>query len=398
MALETTHSIPSDWPQPGSDAVAHSQALVSYIKANIDRQGGIIDFAEYMRHALYAPGLGYYTAGANKFGPAGDFITAPEISPLFGRCIARQCQQVLAQITGGAILEVGAGSGKLARDILGELKQQQCLPSRYFILESSADLRQRQQALLKASLPDFFDKIEWLDALPSSSFSGVVIANELLDALPVHRLSHSGNKFEEIGVAVENGELQWQKMPGPTQASALLQQRLEPVEAEFCVSYTAELCLAMEAWLNSLAECLNQALVLLIDYGSARHEYYHPQRTQGSLRCHYRHRAHDNPFVYPGLQDITAHVDFTAVAEAAVENQLDVMAYTTQAYFLMSCGITEMIDMEQASDIERLERAQQIKRLTLPGEMGETFKVIALGRELDVDLLGFSMRDLRGHL
>ncbi len=407
--LDNTNAIPADWPQPSPDAIAHSAALVDVIKADIKAQGGVIDFARYMQHALYAPGLGYYTAGANKFGPAGDFITAPEISPLFGRCLARQCQQALLALpktAAGAILEVGAGSGKLARDILLELTALDCLPSRYFILESSADLRQRQQALLQDSVADYFDRIEWLDALPTAPFSGVVIANELLDALPVNRLIKSGDQFQELGVAVENDCLQYKKLKGATAATHALQQRLEPLPTKFDIAYTAELCLAMDGWIASLAAGLQQALVLLIDYGSARHEYYHPQRVQGSLRCHYRHRAHDAPFVYPGLQDITAHVDFTAVAEVAIDNQLDVLGYTNQAYFLMSSGITEMVDIESATDIERINLAQQIRRLTLPGEMGETFKVMALGRDLPIDLsgdlsgdfLGFSMRDLRGHL
>lgn len=397
MAADNPYSIPADWPQPDRAAIAHSQALLDIIKADIDEQGGLIDFAQYMQHALYAPALGYYTAGANKFGVAGDFVTAPEISPLFGRCLARQCQQALAQIAGGAILEVGAGSGKLARDILIELNALDSLPVRYFILESSADLRQRQQALLKDSVADFFDCIEWLDALPSS-FSGVVVANELLDALPLHRLIYHDGGFGELAVVVENGALQWRKIRGETRASVALQQRLAGIDAVFGDGYTAELCLAMAAWLASLSAGLDQALVLLIDYGSARHEYYHPQRVDGSLRCHYRHRAHDDPFVYPGLQDITAHVDFTAVAEAALENQLDVMGYTTQAYFLLSCGLAEMTTGANSSTVDRLEWAQQVRRLTLPGEMGESFKVIALGRGLDTALQGFAMRDLRGRL
>ncbi|MBN4050469.1 SAM-dependent methyltransferase [Gammaproteobacteria bacterium AH-315-M22] len=403
--LDNTNVIPVDWPQPSSDAMAHSEALVKVIKADIKAQGGIIDFTRYMQHALYAPGLGYYTAGANKFGPAGDFITAPEISPLFGRCLARQCQQALLALSktaDGAILEVGAGSGKLARDILLELTALDCLPARYFILESSADLRQRQQALLQNSVADYFDHIEWLDALPAAPFSGVVLANEFLDALPVNRLIKSDNQFQELGVIVENGCLQYKKLKAETIATSTLQQRLEPLSTEFDTDYIAELCLAMDGWIASLAACLQQALILFIDYGSARHEYYHPQRAQGSLRCHYRHRAHDAPFVYPGLQDITAHVDFTALAEAAINNQLEVLGYTNQAYFLMSCGLTENVDMESATDVERVEIAQQIRRLTLPGEMGETFKVMALGCDLPADLLanllGFSIRDLRGHL
>ncbi|MBL1433069.1 MAG: SAM-dependent methyltransferase [Gammaproteobacteria bacterium] len=398
MQSDDINAIPADWPQPSAEAVLHSRGLCAYIKSDIDKHGGVIDFARYMQHALYAPGLGYYTAGANKFGAAGDFITAPEISPLFGRCVARQCQQALLEIPEGAILEVGAGSGKLARDVLLELSDVDCLPSRYFILESSADLRQRQQILLADSVPDYFSQIEWLDALPSSPFSGVVIANELLDALPVNRVINGVEEFKELGVSCQNGQFHYTELPEETVAAEVLKQRIASLLIEFDPSYTAEICLAMDGWLASLAACLEQALVLLIDYGSARQEYYHPQRLQGSLRCHYRHRAHDNPFVYPGLQDITAHVDFTAVAEAAINNQLEVLGYSTQAYFLMSCGLTGMVDIATANDIEGIEMAQQVRRLTMPGEMGETFKVIALGRDLYIDPIGFSLRDMRGKL
>jgi len=392
-------SIPSDWPKPSAEAILHSQALVEYIKSDINEQGGVIDFARYMQHALYAPGLGYYTAGSNKFGSAGDFVTAPEISPLFGRCIARQCRQAMPEIEGDvAILEVGAGSGKLARDILCELSALDSLPQRYFILESSADLRQRQQALLQDSVPEYFAQIEWLDALPSTPFSGIIVANELLDALPVNRLVNQEGGFRELGVSHDNGQLHYVELSGDTAAISNLNQRIAPLLTEFDSAYTAELCLTMDAWLVSLAQCLEHALVLLIDYGSARAEYYHPQRVHGSLRCHYRHHAHDDPFIYPGLQDITAHVDFTAVAEMAVDNQLEVLGYTSQAYFLMSCGLADMVDMEEVSDIERIELAQQVRRLTMPGEMGETFKVIALGRNCYTDLMGFSLRDMRGNL
>ena len=388
----------TELPPPSPEALAHSQALYSVIASNIAEQGGIIDFARYMQHALYTPGLGYYTAGARKFGPAGDFVTAPEISPLFGGCLARQCSQVLRHISGAGILEVGAGSGKLARDILLGLKALDCLPSRYLILESSADLRQRQQHLLKESVPEFYDRIEWLQDLPQAGFCGVVIANELLDAFPAHRLIKTDNGFAELGVAVVDGKLAWQPMTERTQVVECLQTRLNGVKVELDNGYTTELCLAQDAWLASLAQRLDRALLLLIDYGYPRREFYHPQRMNGSLRCHYRHYAHDDPFIYPGLQDITVHVDFTALAEAAVANRLDVMGYTTQAYFLMSSGLTELVNMQDISDIERMEQAQQIKRLTMPGEMGESFKVAALGRKLDLDLLGFALRDQRHYL
>lgn len=398
MTQHAKNNKPTDLPTPSRDALAHSDRLCRFIRGDIAKQGGVIDFARYMQHALYAPGLGYYTAGASKFGQQGDFITAPEISPLFGRSVARQCADVLKSLNSGDVLEVGAGSGKLARDILLELKQLDCLPDRYLILESSADLRQRQQQLLQAEMPDFFSQIVWLDSLPEQPFSGVVVANELLDAMPVHRLMCAEEGWVELGVGLENGDFCWSALNDKTKPVASLTQQLQEANLILDQGYMSEVCLAQKAWINSLADCLDQALVLLVDYGYSRKDYYHPQRRNGSLRCHYRHYAHDDPFFYPGLQDITAHVDFTAIAEAAVEYQLDVLGYTTQAYFLMACGITELVDMDSLDELSQVEHAQQIRRLTMPGEMGESFKVIALGKNLDLDLRGFSFNDQRGHL
>ena len=398
MTQHAKNNKPTDLPTPSRDALAHSDRLCRFIRGDIAKQGGVIDFARYMQHALYAPGLGYYTAGASKFGQQGDFITAPEISPLFGRSVARQCADVLKSLNSGDVLEVGAGSGKLARDILLELKQLDCLPDRYLILESSADLRQRQQQLLQAEMPDFFSKIAWLDSWPEQPFSGVVVANELLDAMPVHRLMCTDEGWVELGVGLENDDFCWSALNDKTKPVASLTQQLQEANLILDQGYISEICLAQKAWVNSLANCLQHALILLIDYGYSRKDYYHPQRRNGSLRCHYRHYAHDDPFFYPGLQDITAHVDFTAIAEAAVEYQLDVLGYTTQAYFLMACGITELVDMDSLDELSQVEHAQQIRRLTMPGEMGESFKVIALGKNLDLDLRGFSFNDQRGHL
>lgn len=379
--------------------MAHCGDVLNYIKAAIDAHGGAIDFSQFMQHALHAPGLGYYSAGAHKFGQAGDFVTAPEISPLFGRCLARQCQQVLSQLSAGEILEVGAGSGKLARDVLLQLKALDGLPERYLILESSADLRQRQQTLLRQALPDDFARIVWLDRLPDADFSGVVIANELLDAFGVHRLEKRAGEWRELGVSYRADGLQWCYLDGDSQACHQLRQRLEGTAASLDEGYQTEVNLTADAWLRSLAAGLDRALVVLIDYGYSRAQYYHPQRHRGTLRCHYRHRAHDDPFLYPGLQDITAHVEFTAIAESALACGLDVLGYTTQAYFLMACGLLEFLnDDADVRQVERLEMARQVKLLTLPAEMGEAFKVIALGHNIEADLLGFRLCDQRARL
>ncbi len=387
-----------NFPAPSDDGMAHSEELAKRIRSAISAQGGIIDFASYMQYVLYEPGYGYYTAGATKFGGAGDFITAPEISPLFGRSIAQQCFDVLCSIPQSVILEVGAGSGKLARDILLELSHLKVMPERYLIIETSADLKSKQQELLKAALPDFYKRIYWLEQWPKAPVSGVVVANELLDAMPVHRLRQQESRLIELGVTENGKAFGYSPMAGHTLAVERLQAKLNEAGVSLTEGTDTEICLMHDAWVASLSRCLNQGLVLLVDYGYSRKDYYHPQRVDGTLRCHYRHIAHDNPFFYPGLQDLTAHVDFTAIAESAVDSGFDVLGYTTQAYFLLSCGITELVDMEHLDDLQRIDVAQQIRKLTMPGEMGEPFKTIALGKDLDIGLKGFSMNDQRENL
>ncbi|MDX1252392.1 MAG: SAM-dependent methyltransferase [Gammaproteobacteria bacterium] len=384
---------------PDSDTQAHSERLQILIRTEIERGDGQITFARYMDLALYAPGLGYYSAGACKFGEAGDFVTAPELSPLFSRCVARQCRQVLAGLGAGDILEVGAGTGALAAEVLRELEALDCLPGCYFILDLSAELRQRQRETLEQRAPHLLDRVRWLDRLPGSGFTGVVLANELLDAMPVHLFRMEEEGPQELYVGAEDERFVWRN--GPLSDPRLGERVAAIIEEQGPLSpgYTSEINLAAEGWVRGLAEWLARGTVLIIDYGFPRREYYHHERSDGTLMCHHRHRAHPDPLILTGLQDITAHVDFTAVAEAAVEVGLAVAGYATQAYFLLGSGLMEMAGQSHPDDTrQHLALTQQIKKLTLPSEMGELFKVIALTRGIDLPLIGFSFQDQRGRL
>lgn len=382
-------------PPPDPAARQQSEQLQQVIAAEMRVNGGRLSFARYMELALYAPGLGYYSGGATKLGASGDFITAPESSPLFARCLARQAAQVLTELGGGELLEVGAGSGAMAVHLLESLAAADCLPRRYLILERSAELRARQHGLLAARLPALSGRVAWIESLPEA-FRGVVVANELLDAFPVHVFTVGANGAVEQ--YVEQHHLGWRWCEGAI-SDPLLAERIAVLreEAALPVGYTSEINFAAEAWVRSVADCLHAGLVLLIDYGFPRHEYYHPQRSRGTLMCHYRHRAHDDPLILTGLQDITAHVDFTAIAEAGYEAGLEVSGYTTQGAFLLATGIAELLD-EARDELTRLKWSQQVKKLTLPHEMGELFKVLALTRGVHQPLIGFAWRDLRNRL
>lgn len=392
-------------PAPDAAAQAHSEKLISLIADEIATEGGRISFARYMELALFAPGLGYYSAGANKFGEQGDFVTAPEISPLFSRSLARQVADVLTAIdenaNAGEILEVGGGTGTMAAEILVELESLDALPRRYAILELSADLQARQKQTISERVPHLLERVQWLTEMPAPGFRGVVVANELLDALPVHCFSVGEDGLQERFVSFENGRFQW--VSGDADQNEALQKQL-PKDLlaqlkELPIGYQSEINLTANGWVDAIAQMLETGVVLLIDYGFPRHEYYHPRRTAGTLMCHYRHRAHDDPFVYPGLQDITAHVDFTAVAEAAVSAGLDVRGYNTQGFFLLGCGIAELAQPHETLDEKnQVLQSQQMRTLTMPTEMGEKFKVIALSRDFENPLRGFAMQDLRHQL
>lgn len=349
-----------------------------------------------MDTALYAPGLGYYSAGAQKLGPDGDFTTAPEVSPLFGRCLARQWAQ-LHEAGLQQVLELGAGSGRLAADFLVESSKLGVLPARYCILEVSAELRQRQQSLLEALVPTFIERIDWLDTVPQA-FAGLVLANEVLDALPVTRFRRTGEAVEELTVVTADARFAWgNRVAPPALADAVIAVE-HALGRQLHDGFVSDVNLRVGPWLASLAEALQRGAILLTDYGMTRAEYYAPERDGGTLRCHYRHRAHDDPFVWPGLQDITAQVDFSAVAEAGVAAGLALAGYTTQAHLMVGCGIDELLAEPVADERSQWIRSQQAQRLMLPGEMGERFKAIGFTRGLEPSLRAFSVRDFSDRL
>lgn len=383
-------------PKPSDAAYQHSQAVENTIQNEIKAAGGWISFANYMQLALYAPCLGYYRSGLHKFGSAGDFVTAPEISSLFGRTLAKQATQILKQVKQADILEFGAGSGKLALDILLELEKKGCLPRNYFILEVSAELRQRQQTLFANNAPHLIPLLHWMDRLPAK-FSGLMLANEVLDAMPVHLVVWRNGQLLERGVTYKNKVFVWQERP---LRDGVLFETAARLDAQFNISnkhsssYVSEINLVIPSFISSLANILQQGLILLIDYGFGAKEYYHPQRNQGTLMCHYRHYAHDDPFYLPGLQDITSHVDFSSVMESAENTGLELMGYTTQAHFLINCGITEILAQTSADQMGKyLPLSNQLQKLVSPAEMGELFKIIAFGKNIAQPLIGFTSGD-----
>jgi SAM-dependent MidA family methyltransferase len=342
-----------------------------------------------MELALYAPRLGYYTSGKRKFGNKGDFITAPELGSLFARCLARSCLSILEETAGGDILEFGAGSGALAGDLLLELETLKCLPKHYLILELSNELRERQSRTLEQKIPHLLPRVRWLKTLPGD-FRGVMVANELLDAMPVERFKVRAAGINQLFVAWENDHFAWREKP----ADESIRNHIAPLGLP--TGYLSEINLPAEGWVRSAADILEQGVLILIDYGFPRAEFYHPQRIEGTLMCHYRHRAHDDPLILVGLQDITAHVDFTAVAEAGTGEGLSLLGYTSQAAFLIGCGLDQLASGSDPEDTRRhLELTQQIKKLTLPHEMGELYKVIALGRGVQGPFPGFTLQDRR---
>ncbi|MGA0116458.1 MAG: class I SAM-dependent methyltransferase [Burkholderiales bacterium] len=373
-------------PLPPATALALSARLHALIRAEIAAAGGWISFARFMELALYAPGLGYYSAGSRKLGPAGDFITAPELSPLFGRALARQLAELVRQGLDD-ILELGAGSGALAETVLAELAALDCLPQRYAILELGADLRQRQQQRLMKAAPQIADRVTWLETLPQT-FSGVVLGNEVLDAIPAHRIRKSNDIVSELGVSISGNDLEWAVQPASARLAAAA------AELDLADDYETELNPAAATLIGDLARRLKRGVLLFIDYGFPAHEYYHPQRNRGTLMCHYRHHAHADPFLWVGLQDITAHVDFSAIARSGIDAGLELLGYTNQAQFLINCGITGLLAEIPASDTARYAPlAAQAQKLLSPAEMGELFKIIALGRGVEPPLLGFCSGD-----
>ena len=403
--MPTTPTLPSlqpsqraTLPEPDADARTASAALCQHIVEQIAAAGGWISFARYMELALYAPGLGYYSGGAQKFGAAGDFITAPEITPLFARTLAVPAVQVMAQ-SAPHILEAGAGSGVLAAELLLELERLGKLPDTYAILELSGELRARQQETLRQRAPQLAERVVWLDTLPAQ-FSGLVLGNEVLDAMPAAVVewceddsgtsgASGGSAIFERGIELnEQNHFAWARRPA--QGTLLEAARMLDLQAP----YISEINLAAAAWVAEWGRILTCGALLLIDYGFPRREYYLPQRSSGTLMCHYRHHAHDNPLWWPGLNDITAHVDFSAIADAGFNAGLDVLGYTNQARFLLNCGITEVLGrLPNDGGRAYLSAARGVEKLILPHEMGELFKVIAFGRKLQLPIPGFAPGD-----
>ena len=383
----------STLPQPDPIAQAHLDSVTRHLQHSIQAApGGFLPFDQWMQHALYAPGLGYYTAGSEKFGSSqttGDFTTAPELSPLFGQALARQVAQVLRDARSTHVLEFGAGSGALAAALIPALRTLGIEPV-YQILDVSADLRQRQQTRLASLGAD----IQWLEQLPHA-FEGCVVANEVLDAMPVTLFEWGqDSQLMEIGVVGANNGFALASRPASPRLHKIVSERMPPLPG-----YRSELNLQAEAWVTGLGDWLHKGVALLIDYGFPRREYYHPQRSEGTLMCHYRHHAHADPLLYPGLQDITAHVDFTAMADAALAGGMEVLGYTTQARFLINCGLADLVTTIDPSDpVEHARAMGPVQKLLSEAEMGELFKVMAIGQGIDGPLIGFMQGDRRDRL
>ncbi len=366
---------PTTFPTPSNDAIRHSLKLIQHIIAEIEAAGGWISFYDYMNMALYEPGLGYYAAGSHKIGAEGDFTTAPESSPLFGQCIGHFCAKQLNQYQNPIIFELGAGTGALCISVLQYLAQHNALPTAYWILEPSPDLRMRQQANIQAALPELSTHVVWLDQLPTQSFDGIILANEVLDALPIERFQVSTTGISTWGVGFD-GQRFYQTTQ-PTAPKSALYQAVKPLQQHYADSwslpYTSEVSLAIKPWLASICEPLVRGQILLIDYGYEADESYHPERYDGTLMCYYRHQVHSDPLMYPGLQDITAHVDFTAVANSASQLGLDILTYSTQSHFLLAHNLLQLAE-------NQLQAEQQIRHLTHPNYFGDVFKVLQLAK------------------
>ncbi len=391
--------------QPDNIQIEHAAALASVIRARIEENAGWISFTQFMDLALYTPALGYYSAGSKKIGAGGDFITAPLLGTQFAGCLARQCLEIIENLLPPqplTIIEFGAGTGQFALDFLTHLDtllaSHRSLPYQYLIVETSADLKQRQQQLITAHCPEYLDVIKWVDAIPEAGINGVIIANELLDAFPVMRFQIDDNgQAKELGVSIIDNHFAWEV--STHLLADVLQQRLSPYSLP--PGYRSEIGLYAEGWVRSVAEKLISGVMLLIDYGFPQAQFYHWDRKQGTLMCHYQHTAHDNPFYFPGLQDITAHVDFSAIASAANAAHLRVIGYCHQAGFLLSLGLLENLAIRQdqtKTNQQALSLSQEVKMLTLPHQMGELFKVIALAKHYPGQLSGFTLHNHQGRL
>jgi SAM-dependent MidA family methyltransferase len=381
-------------PLPDPDARAHSARVVAAVKEAVAAADGFLPLERYLALVLYGPGLGYYVAGTAKFGRGGDFVTAPELTPLFGAAMAAQVDAILDRTHARHLVELGAGSGALAADLLNTLAQRDALPASYSIVEVSAQLRASQRANLESRAAAHVGRVSWLDA-PPGAVDGAVIMNEVLDAVPCHVIERRGGQWLERGVIVRGAQLALDARPlRDERLRALAEARFPPH-----IDYASEINPAAEALTCALSQSLTRGALLVIDYGFPRAEYYHPQRGEGTLVGHYRHRVHADPLLWPGLSDLTAHVDFTAVAEAGERAGLHVAGFTSQAAFLLGCGIVDLLARSgEPSGAAYLRAAAAVQQLTSPAEMGERFKVLALARNEDIEWPGFTLSDRTGRL
>ena len=395
-------NMPASLPAPAPEALAHSERLVALIKEQIAAAGGAVPFSRYMELALYAPGLGYYSAGARKFGAEGDFVTSPELGPTFAECVAEAAIEVFSQLGADAdFFEIGGGSGAFAEAALTHLAARDRLPRHYLILEPSADLRERQHERLHAALPaEVYRRVRWLNGPPQSAWRGLLFANEVLDALPTPRFAmHGGEVYEEYVAVAADGRMMRADQPADALLHAAVRHVERDIGAPFPEGYRSELLPQLPYWVQAVGGLLKDGAMLFVDYGYPRREYYLPERADGTLVCHHRHRAHGDPFHLPGLTDITAFVDFTALAEAGVGAGFDLAGYCAQASFLINCGLPERLAAIEgiADPVERHRRHNEVKRLTLPGEMGERFQAMAFQRGVDIRPL-FARGDLSRRL
>jgi len=375
-------------PEPSADERAHSDHLLLQLREQIAAHGPL-SFAQYMERCLYTPGLGYYSAGKTKFGEAGDFVTAPELGELFARCVVTAVQPVLALLGDEAdFLELGGGSGSFAEATLNAFSASSMLPRRYLILEPSADLRERQRERLAAALPaDVYARVDWLDRPPEHDWRGVLFANEVIDALPTTRFAMRHGEVYEEHVALDgNGQLMRVDRPADALVAGAVRHVERDLGADFTDNYRSEILPQLPYWIQAVAGALQAGVMLFIDYGYVRREFYLPERNDGTLMAHYRHRSHSDPLYLPGLNDLTASVDFTALAEAANSAGFDVAAYLPQAQFLIASGLQQAFEgayTEAVDEAARYRLAQEVKRLTLPEQMGERFQAMLLARGLD---------------
>lgn len=396
-----------DLPKPTSEDLERSIALSHIIRQEMDSQNGSISFSRYMDLALYHPKYGYYAASPNLFGAQGDFTTAPEISPLFAHCFAKQIKQMFEHLPSKNILELGAGSGRFANDLLSVLINEHCSIEHYYIYEKSSLLKQRQQSLLSCDA-NLFSKCIWLDDLPDT-FEGIIIANEVLDALPVDCFKIVNNEIKERSVSYQHRS----SSVTPISEYQFNWQLTQPTSIEFIKhvseiinryslpnGYESEINLTMQNFIVSLINRLTKGFFLFADYGYGQREYYRPERHQGTLTCFYKHRTNHDPFLLPGLQDITAHVDFTRVAEIATEHACSLAGFTTQTAFLIACGLIDLMteQEQQLSPTETFDLQQAVKLLTLPNQMGERIKIMAFCKQIELDLLGFKLQSEKRNL